>query len=444
MAKEKERKEMRRIVKMSLAASMLMGVSSVSLEAADILTNIKADGQIRARYEMADVKNDNKDNAHALTNRLMLGVGADIAGQDWISAYVQMTNVSAAIDKYSNEDKRYSVVGDPKQTRLTQSYVDLKYNKTLLRAGRQVVALDNQRFVSAVDWRQMFQSFDAIAVVDNSIENLNIVAGYVTQVNGFDATPGTDTRSIVLNASYKVMPELKITVYDYMIGAGTGATDAALKANSKAGLGQDNYGMALTGDIGMGDGNSLNYRAEYAKQKAPTLKLHSSASKSRNMSAKYFMLEANADIQGFLAGVQYEVMGGAKKAGDSPFLTPLTTRHGFNGWADAFVPGSMPEQGLRDLNFTLGYKSDDLGMFKINYRDFKSDKGSFKYGTEWDAIYTRAIPGVQGLSGMLKFAKFNAKESQVAKAALSGNGNYGSMKDTTKFWAMLDYKFSTK
>lgn len=436
---------MKKIVKMSLAASMLMGISATGVQAADILTNIKADGQIRARYEMVDAKNNNLAKANAFTNRLAIGVGADIAGQDWISAYAQMINVSALNENYGepgNAANRHDVVADQKQSRLAQAYIDLKYNKTLLRVGRQSVSLDNQRFISAVDWRQMPVTFDAIALVDNTIENLTLVAGYVTQVNDFRDVDGIDTRAVVLNASYKIMPELKITAYDYMIGAGTATPKGTPNTNNNILTGgSDTYGMALTGDIKPTDSATISYRAEYAKQKKASLKVHSEDTKWNNRKADYYMLQVDADVQGFLAGIQYEVMGAADKAGDLAFMTPLTTRHGFNGWADAFNPRSMPEEGLRDLNFSLGYKNSMLGMFKINYRDFKSDKGSIKYGTEWDAIYTRAIPGVSNLSGMLKFARFDAKESEVGK---NPAGAYADIRDTTKFWAMLDYKFATK
>ncbi len=69
---------MRKMIKMSMAAVMVMGVGSVSVQANDILTNIKADGQVRARYEMVDAKQSptNTPNANAFTNRLSLGVGA--------------------------------------------------------------------------------------------------------------------------------------------------------------------------------------------------------------------------------------------------------------------------------------------------------------------------------------------------------------------------------
>ena len=107
-----------------------------------------------------------------------------------------------------------------------------------------MINLDNERFVGAVGWRQMPQTFDAYTLTDNSIENLNLFASYVNQINRvFDNDTGPfardwETRTLLLNASYKVMDELKVTVYDYMIGTGTAG-----------GMGSDTYGIALTGDI---------------------------------------------------------------------------------------------------------------------------------------------------------------------------------------------------
>ncbi len=233
---------MRKMIKMSMAAVMVMGVSSVSVQANDILTNIKADGQVRARYEMVDAKDTGanpKGNANAFTNRLSLGVGADLMGTSWLSAYVQMTDVRSLNGNYNdasgdNGTEWHDVVADAEQTRLTQAYIDMKYGKTKFRVGRQAINLDNIRFVGTVDWRQMPQTFDAYTITDNTIENLNLFASYVTQVNRVFAddtqapaatppmnTATADTRTLLLNASYKVMPELKVTVYDYMISAGT-------------------------------------------------------------------------------------------------------------------------------------------------------------------------------------------------------------------------------
>lgn len=424
---------MRKMIKMSMAAVMMMGVSAVSAQAegVDVLTNIKANGQVRARYEMVDTDNAVK-NANAFTNRLTLGVSADLLGTNWLSAYAEMTDVRALNDNYNsgvNGSTTHNIVADSEQTRVTQAYVDMKMGKTKLRVGRQGFNLDNVRFVGTVDWRQMPQTFDAYTLTDNTIENLNIFASYVTQINrvfnediSSGATDGTrDTRTLLLNASYKVMPELKVTVYDYMIGEGT--TSAS-----------DTYGAALTGDVAVSDALKLNYRLEYAKQTDPTME-NSGANANVNADADYVNVELGANMSGFLVGAQYEVLSGAEGS-DTTFQTPLATLHAHNGWADMFL--ATPAGGLEDMSFTLGYTSKDLGLLKAIYHDYSSDVASNDYGTELDIIYTRAIPGVNGLTGMLKYADYSADSDVAMLTATVANV------DTSKFWAMLDYKFSTK
>lgn len=420
---------MRKMIKMSMAAVMIMGVGAVTAQAegTDILTNIKAKGEIRARYEMVD--QDTKNNANAFTNRLSVGISADLLGTDWLSAYAEMTDVRALNDNYnstSNGETTHATVADPKQTRLTQAYIDVKYGKTKLRAGRQMINLDNERFVGAVGWRQMPQTFDAYTLTDNSIENLNLFASYINQINRvFDNDTGPfardwETRTLLLNASYKVMDELKVTAYDYMIGFGTGSATG----------GSDTYGIALTGDIKVSDDVKVGYRAEYARQDDASMENSGYNRSNSDVDADYMNFQLNADVSGFLVGAQYEVLSGTDTTdGKTTFQTPLATLHSHNGFADMFL--TTPTAGLEDLNICLGYKSKDFGMLRATYHDYTSEVGSTDYGTELDVTYARAIPGVNNLTGLLKVADFNAD---------SASGYL----DTTKFWAMLDYKFATK
>jgi len=177
-----------------------------------------------------------------------------------------------------------------------------------------------------------------------------------------------------------------------------------------------------SGKVGLGGAN-VTYRAEYAHQTDP-----SNGSNAANIDADYYNLQATANMSGFLVGAQYEVLGAGNNVGDPAFSTPLATLHAHNGWADIFL-GGTPTDGLVDLNGMLGYKADWFGLAKVVYHDFSADRGSADYGTEWDAIYKNKIPGVKGLSGMLKASWYNADQYKT---------------DTTKFWVMLDYKFSTK
>ena len=421
---------MKNVIKMSLATAVMMSVGTLSAQGADgisIVDNIKVKGEIRPRYERVDTDNTT-GSANALTNRLKLGVSADLLGTDWLSVYGEMIDVSNVNENYNSSANGNpngdNIVADPEQTRLTQAYLDVKYKKTLLRAGRQMVNIDNQRFVGAVGWRQMPQTFNAVALVDNTFENLNLTAAYVTQVNRVFAS-GTaspsdnfNTKSVILNAKYKVMDELSVTGYSYMIGSI-----------------HDTHGVALTGNIPMSEGMKLSYRAEYALQDDASIDAKDFYTGKPNADADYLNLEVGVKMDGLLAGLNYEVLSGTSTGSNkTAFSTPLATGHKFNGWADKFL--ATPTAGLVDANVMVGYKSKDLGVAKAIYHDFSSDVGSTDYGTELDLLYKRAIPGVKNLTGMLKAAFYDGGDSVA-----SGNTT-ALATDTSKFWVMLDYKFS--
>jgi hypothetical protein len=384
-------------------------------EAFTFFNNVKASGEIRPRYEFVDTDNA-VDNASALTNRLTLGISADLFQVDGLSTYLEATNVAGSGDYWdlSNGDIGdkgvYNVVADPSQTRITQAYIDYTTGKTLIRAGRQGVNLDNQRFIGTVNWRQMPQTYDAVAVINNSVENLSLLAAYVWHVNTiFDddtvkpVGDGFDTGSVLLHASYKFSKALTLTGYAYML------EDI-----------HDTYGIAATGKFALAANTGLSYRAEYASQTDPSFE---DLTTNKTADADYYNIEATLNMSGFLAGARYEVLG-AGNGGNAAFSTPLATLHGQNGWADIFL--GTPEDGLVDLNGMIGYKAKGFGVAKLVYHDFSSDRGSTNYGTETDLLYKNKISAVKGLSGMLKAAFYSADDYNV---------------DTTKYWVMFDYKF---
>ena len=401
---------MKKIVRMSIAAAMMMGVGSISAQAEglNLVDNVKVNGQIRARYENVD--QDGKQNANAFVNRLTIGVSADMLGTDWLSAYVEMTDIRNINDNYNSTDNAqtaHAVVADPEQNRVTQSYLDAKFGKTKVRFGRQAINLDNQRFIGSVDWRQMMQTMDAITVTNNDIKDLNIFASYITQRNTVKIT-SLDTRDLLVNVSYKVMPELKVTAYSYMLGSE-----------------HDTYGLALTGKIA-----GVNYRAEYATQDDSSM--DDSGMGEAKADADYFNVTLGTNLSGVLVGAGYESLSGTNGTdGKTAFKTPYSTLHAHNGWADMFLgTGGAPTAGLEDMSAYLGYKAKGFGVAKIVYHDFQSEVGSTDYGTEIDAVYKNKITAVPGLTGMLKVADFDSDNAAYA--------------DTTKIWVMLDYKFASK
>lgn len=410
---------MKKITLSIVAIASIAGTFSTTLSADDgfsLFNNLKANGEVRARYENVDVQDQTINDANAMTVRASIGITADVAGVDGLSMKAEATTVQAiggqSYNSTSNGQVGYQTVVDPVQTRFTEGYLQYKKGATTAKAGRQIINLDNQRFIGSVDWRQMPQSFDSAIVINNSIENLTLIGGYVWGINGIKDLPTTDTNSAVLHAAYKVNPMLTVTAYDYMLSSL-----------------HDTVGLAFTGDVPLA-GAKIGYRAEYASQGDASLDTSGSA-KDVQANAYYYNLEALANISGILAGVGYEVLSGSTGTdGKTAFQTPLATLHAFNGWADKFL--STPLGGLCDASAMLGYTAPGFGKAMIVYHDFETDEAmatKSDLGSEWDALYTNAIPGVKGLSGLVKAAYFEAGDVATFN------------KDVSKVWLQLDYKF---
>ncbi|MBA1438696.1 MAG: hypothetical protein FAF05_06910 [Epsilonproteobacteria bacterium] len=413
---------MKKIAMSAVAIASMMSFSTTTVSAEDginILDDIVVSGQIRPRYEYADVKDNGKKAANAYTARTKLNMSANLLGIEGLSTNIGIISVNNfGSNKYNSTDNgqtQYDIVKDPQKAMISNADINYQVGKTILHAGRSQVKLDNQRFIGTVGWRQFERSYDTVYVADNSVKGLNLLAAWVYGYQGVGAGNTVDTNSILLHASYDVMPELKVTMYDYML--------ASL---------HDTYGIALTGKIDAGA--KLNYRAEYAVQKDGSMKIHGVKGKA---DASYYNLDLGANISGILAGVNYEVLSGdGDGTGSQTAFNPaLGTNHKFNGWADVFYVASVPTGGLKDMNIRLGYKAKGFGKLLGVYHDFKADKdmgGTDDLGSEFDIVYVNAIPGVKNLSGLVKYA-------QYSKGKATGYTN-----DKTVAWLQLDYKFSTK
>ncbi len=426
------------------ALPLVIGGLSVNASADDginILDNFKVKGQIRPRFENVDDGTTNAD-ANAYTVRTKLAVTADLLGVNGLSATVGVISVNnlgsheyngADGNVYTDGTNSYATVADPQKAMISNAEINYTIKDTTLHAGRGQVNLDNQRFIGTVGWRQLERSYDSVFVANNSIKNLSVLVAWVYGLEGVKNLPNNntiygentyDTNTVLLHAAYSVMPELKITAYDYMIASVS-----------------DTYGIALTGNINAGPAK-LNYRAEYAQQSDATMEIHTQTPTTGQANADYINLDLGANINGILVGVNYEFLSGTTGTdGNTAFSTPLATGHKFNGWADTFL--TTPSGGLQDANVRLGYKAKGVGKLLAVYHDFTADKNmatttgtSNDLGSEIDVVYVNKIPGVNGLKGMLKYANYSKGANMTGFA--------GVTHDTTKFWAMLDYKFSTK
>ncbi len=143
----------------------------------------------------------------------------------------------------------------------------------------------------------------------------------------------------------------------------------------------------------------------------------------------YYNVEAGLGYKGLILKGNYEVYGEADGDAAKGFSTPWGTNHAFNGWSDVLLgkTGGGAQNGLEDLNATIGYKDKSLGKLLLVYHKFDSVKESNDYGDEYDLLYVKKIKDIQ----------------LVIKTAFYQEGDdFG--KDTTKFWLMAVYNFKER
>ena len=404
-------------------------IASKSIEGFNILEDFTFKGQIRPRYEMANVDNLTSVAANALTVRTHLSVTAGLLEVEGLSATVGVQSINnLGYTDYSspgnivlnNDGKPYDVIDDPQAAMITEASLNYKAGKTALHAGRSQLNLDNQRFIGTVGWRQLERSYDTLSATNTDIENLELMAAYVYGYAGVTNVATTETSSVILHAKYKLADALAITAYDYMIASQ-----------------HDTMGIALTGASDLSS-VKLDYRAEYAIQKDASMEYQIKDTKA---DASYYNLDLGANFSGILAGINYEVLSGTDGVDNKTNFNPmLGTNHKFNGWADVFYVGNAgPTGGLKDFNLRLGYANPSFGKVMAIYHDFASDKSmqaasgtSTNLGSELDLVYSNKISFVNGLSGLLKYASY-------AKGDVTSFAN--ATNDKQVFWAELDYKF---
>jgi len=406
----------------AVALTAIMG-STTALSAADglnIFSDIKVKGEIRPRYEVADVKDNGVEKGQAFTARTHLAVTAGLLEVEGLSATVGIQSVNNfGYTDYAPASASYDKILDPQAAMLSEASVDYTVGKTKVHAGRSQLNIDNQRFIGTVGWRQLERSYDTVSVKNNDVENLDLMGAYLYGYAGVGGVVTTETSSAILHAKYKVMNELTITAYDYMLASV-----------------HDTIGIALTGKADVGA--KISYRAEYAMQQDPTMEYKVENVKA---DASYYNLDLGANISGILAGINYEVLSGTDGVdGKTNFKPNLGTNHKFNGWADIFYVGNTgPTGGLKDMNVRLGYTAKGLGKLLAVYHDFKADVSmtagtgtSDNLGSEIDVVYVNKIPGVNGLKGLIKYASYS-------KGDVTSFANATSDKQVA--WLQLDYKF---
>ena len=293
-----------------------------------------------------------------------------------------------------------SVIADPDHTELDQAFIQYKGDKLTGKIGRQVITMDNHRFVGHVAWRQDRQTFDALTLGYQLSDATKVSYAYLSKRNRiFSDEKDIDAKDHLLNLSHKLSTGT-LTGYAYL-----------LEEDKTGGAAIDTFGVRYSGSTNL-SGNKFTYSAEFASQN----------NDNADKSASYLAFEAGTIISNINLKAGYELLGSDN--GEYGFATPLATLHKFNGWADQFL--GTPAQGLQDIYISAGGKFAG-GSWTVVAHDYSADDASATVddlGSEINAVYTKAIN--KTFKAGVKYAAYNAGDIKV---------------DADKVWVWLEAKF---
>ncbi|BAK67448.1 hypothetical protein SLG_27730 [Sphingobium sp. SYK-6] len=371
----------------------------------------------RLRYEAVE-QAGLPDEAHAATIRLRTGAQAGIGS--W-SALAEVQGTLALAGSYHDGlhgSAPRPLVADPENVALYRAQLQYRAEALTVTGGRQRIALDDERFIGNVAFRQNAQSFDAVRAEWTGLGGFKLDLSYawsvrtIWGVDGRGARPRSiDGENIFVNLSYAT-PVGKVTGFAYLVDQ-----DEADVQGYR--LSSQTYGLRLSGSRSLSRTARLSYGLSYARQGDYRRNPNSYA-------ADYWLVDLALDVKPFKLNAGYEVLGADDGMALTSFQTPLGTNFKFQGWADKLL--TTPPNGVRDLYVGAGHGWTGVGeidsvSLQATWHRFESDRLDQHYGDEIDLLASMKV----------KHTVFSARFARYEADALAT--------DTSKFWLQVDWIF---
>ena len=428
-----------KLIKIALVFTLLFSLqpagSDTSLTHA--VTGGKPHFSLRYRYERVD---DDRlsgagvslRNAGASTLRTYLGYAT--GAFHGFSATLDLEQVtrlgSDGFNDGSNGRTAYAAVIDPSGLELDQAFLNYTGIKnTEIKLGRQYITYRKapfHRYIGTILWRQNWQTFDAVTVVNQTFPHTRISYAYVWNVNrifGRDAAEPLshfDSDSHLVNLQYRGLSLGVLEAYGYFLDLG-----------NATGFSTRTFGARFHGKRKLTDHIDALYTLEYASQS-------DFGKNPLDIDADYFLGEIGAGFRpgGIVDNVtlkfSYERLSG--EGGADRFVTILGTNHAFQGWADRFLV--TPGDGIEDYIVSAVMKIKGANLVAA-YHDIGSDNMSYDYGTEFDVQVSKTFMKRYTLG--LKYAAYDADRNSHN---IGRNGaDAGTVNDADKFWVWAQYRY---
>lgn len=394
-------------------AARLCALCAALLPAPAIGQQVRPLADFRLRYE--GVSQDGlPERSDALTARLH--AGAEVSQGPW-SALVEGEATLPLLGRYFdglNGRTDRPIIADPGNLQLNRAQVRYAVDGIVATAGRQTIAILDQRFVGSAPFRQNDQSFDAVRVQLGAPDGPTLDVSYAWQALGVNGARGRGARpdGISGNNLFAVAglptPVGTLSPFAFLVDQDE-ATVQTFRLSSQS------YGVRLSGTRPLGGGTTLAYVASWARQR-------DLGRNPNRYDADYLLGEASVGRDGLTGTLGYEVLGADDGRPFTSFQTPLASLFKFHGWTDRFV--TTPPDGLRDLYARLGYGWRPAGVpvnLSAGYHRFRSDRMERDYGTGWNLLATARF-GRTLLAA--RYARYDAD---------------GFASDTEKLWLSLDW-----
>jgi hypothetical protein len=418
--------------KKHIGITLLSAISSIASAAdvveatslSDAITGGTFSGNFKLRWEYVEQENNLRD-ANALTLRSL--VGYETKPLNGFSVTAQVYGLSPFNDDYNDLKKgdptasrrEYSVIADPEDYDFHQVYLQWANATNNVKLGRQGMVLDNWRYVGDVRFRQNWQVFNGLSLVNTSLSKTTINLAHFEQVKQITTKIQNGSFEIA-NIKYAFTPTTSLVGYGYF----NDWDGRALETTSNQTL-----GLRFDGSEKINDKWKVLYTAEYAKQ-------DDYKNGSDLIDNYYYLIGAGIGHGDWFVRVNQEKLSEGKNSLGPAFQTQLGTNHLFQGWTDLFL--TTPNAGIEDTMIIAGGKFMGAKLIAeyhfINAdRHFNTIGGGTgnQFGKELNVgVYK---PFTKQITGAVEYARFVEDD----KAA-----GIGARKPTTeKIWLTAMYAF---
>lgn len=366
----------------------------VALMGGESFSQTTITGEIRPRAEFRNgfkkLRNEKDDPAFFVEQRSRLSV-------DHRAETINFLLTLQDVRVWGNTDQIYKY--DPSLSNVREAWGEYRISKSFsIKAGRQAISYDNERFLGALEWAQQGRSHDALLVkFRNDSANLQLhIGGAYNQRVDFEPAKLSSTFYSGVN-NYKTMQYLWLhkdfREENFSL---VFLNDGRQRPSDSAMYYRQTYGF-----FGHMKRGKLQVSGELYYQGGRT-QAYNDNNINAWMAAVNFGYEVAAGTS-LILGVDYLSGTGGNDTGNRSFDPAYGTNHSFYGFMDYFYVGNPHGQngkvaGLSDLYLKSVTKLSLLSDAKVDLHYFSSAAGVYdpltleplsrRLGTEADIVFT--------------------------------------------------------